>query len=233
MLKKWLLLAVLLPTLLGPRAVAQDGARRIPIEVSPNGFNGNPGEYRLAVTEGEEIEIVFVYADADLPFNNPHRIFISEYNLDSGILDRNNPRVALRLVARGGEVRFSCVLPCAGHNKLQGGLLEARKAPALPEGVAQGQPTVLQLAFSRESSLGGPVFIGASLKTSQGVPVPGVPVKFLVPVDFFMPGLVEIGDAVTDRDGVAVIEYQPTGNGAVMARFAGTGKYAPAEGQAG
>src|SRR3972149_3546094 len=49
-------------------AVAQDGPRRITVEAGQQGFNGNPGEYRLAVTEGEEIEIVFVYGDSDPPF---------------------------------------------------------------------------------------------------------------------------------------------------------------------
>lgn len=49
----------------------------------------------------------------------------------------------------------------------------------------------------------------ATLKDSQGKPIEGATIKFFVKVDFFVDGLMEIGETVTNDQGIAVSEYTP------------------------
>lgn len=97
----------------------------IRIEVSRQGFNGTPGEFRLAVEEGQEVEITFVYGDNDFPENNPHIIAIPDYGINTSVLDENNPEVTVRFTAKEiGEVAFLCTkVDCVGHTNLLGGIL--------------------------------------------------------------------------------------------------------------
>ena len=56
---------------------------------------------------------------------------------------------------------------------------------------------------------GQPLTLTAVLRDSQDRPIADAPVKFLIKVDFFTSGLIEIGEAVTDEDGVGVLEHTP------------------------
>ncbi len=79
------------------KASAQAGNGPIRIEVSRFGFNYTPEEFRPEVEVGQEVVITFVYGD--LPQQNPHRIFISGYNIQTDILDRENPEITVRFTA--------------------------------------------------------------------------------------------------------------------------------------
>ncbi len=92
------------------------------IEVSRHGFNDTPGEFRLAVEEGQEVEITFVYGDEDLSQNNPHIITIPAYGITTATLDKENPEDTVSFTAsKSGEVSFMCTLYCVGHTNLRKG----------------------------------------------------------------------------------------------------------------
>ncbi len=97
----------------------------IRIEVSRNGFDQTPGEFRLEVEQGQEVEITFVYGDKDFSQNNPHIIAIPDLGIETGVLDQENTEKTLRFTASNtGEVRFMCTdITCAGHPNLQGGII--------------------------------------------------------------------------------------------------------------
>ncbi len=78
-------------------------------------------------------------------------------------------------------------------------------APALVEG-AKG---ILRLTTPEQAASGQPVTLRATFEDEQGKPVANVPVKFFLSVNLFTTGLAEIGQAVTDAQGVAVLEYTP------------------------
>ncbi len=94
------------------------------VEVSRRGFNKTPGGFRLEVEEGQEVEITFVYGDNDFSQNNPHIIAISEYGIETDVVDENTPEVTLRFTAEAGEVTFVCIkVDCVGHTNLLGGII--------------------------------------------------------------------------------------------------------------
>ena len=97
------------------------------VEVSRFGFDKNPGEFRLDVEAGQEVEITFVYGDGDFDENNPHIIAIPDYGLETGVLDRENPEVTVSFTAgsAGEVVAFTCIrTACVGHApNLQGGTI--------------------------------------------------------------------------------------------------------------
>ena len=93
------------------------------VEVSRNGFNGMAQGFEIVVEEDQEVEITFVYTDDDFSQNNPHKIAIPEYDIETGILDENNTEVTVRFTATGhGEIAFMCSVPeCIGHTNLLSG----------------------------------------------------------------------------------------------------------------
>ncbi len=99
----------------------EEGSFRV--EVSRNGFNDTAQEFHIEVEEDQEVEITFVYGDSDFSQNNPHRIIIPDYGIETAIIDENNPEVTVRFTATGhGEIAFMCSIPdCVGHSNLLGG----------------------------------------------------------------------------------------------------------------
>ena len=98
------------------------------VEVSLNGFNNTPGEFRLEIEEGQEVEITFVYGDNDFPTNNPHIIAIPDLGITPFILDQNNPEFTVSFTAPkvGDATLFSFMCTqtaCAGHNNLLEGTI--------------------------------------------------------------------------------------------------------------
>ena len=95
------------------------------VEVSRRGFNNTPGEFRLEVEQGQEVEITFVYADLDFSQNNPHVIAIPAFGITTRILDENNPEDTVRFTASTtGEIVFKCIeTACVGHTNLKGGII--------------------------------------------------------------------------------------------------------------
>lgn len=74
--------------------------------------------------------------------------------------------------------------------------------PPLDEGA-------LTLVVPPEAQTGEGVTFLATLTDNQGKPRSGASVKFLLEEDFFARGLVEIGEATTNAQGMAALDYTP------------------------
>lgn len=77
------------------------------------------------------------------------------------------------------------------------------------------QNFTLSLQIPDEADSGEPLIIQASLKDGDGNPVPRVTVKFSIGLNFFISGPLEIGEALTDNEGTAILEYIPRHTGEV------------------
>ncbi len=101
------------------------GEGKFRVEVSRRGFDDTPGEFRLEVVEGQEVEITFVYGDDDFSQNNPHVVAIPALGIATRILDENNLEDTVRFTAsKSGEIVFKCSeAACVGHANLQGGII--------------------------------------------------------------------------------------------------------------
>jgi len=67
----------------------------------------------------------------------------------------------------------------------------------------------------------GALALTVALEDDQGQPISGATVRFFIEADLFTSGLMDIGDAVTDERGIAVLEHTPRQAGVrdVVARF--------------
>ena len=90
--------------------------------------------------------------------------------------------------------------------------------PAKPP--AEEENGIMRLTVPEQAQSGQPLAISAILQDNQGKPIANALVKFLIKVDFFTSGLMEIGEAVTNEQGVATFEYVPqlTGDIQIVAR---------------
>ncbi len=77
--------------------------------------------------------------------------------------------------------------------------------PAKPLVGEEGR--ILLSAAPQQPQSGQPLTLTAVLQDSEGQPMESASVKFFIKVDFFASSLMEIGEAVTDDQGVAVLEY--------------------------
>ena len=84
---------------------------------------------------------------------------------------------------------------------------EVSSPPTQPP--AEGVDGILLLTTPGHAQSGQPLTLTATLQDSQGKPIRDATVKFFIKVDFFTSGLMEIGDALTNDQGVAVLEYTP------------------------
>ncbi len=93
-------------------------------------------------------------------------------------------------------------------------------SPSMEAPAGKAEAT-LQLTVPQQAQSGKPLVLKATLQDSGGQPVTSTPVKFFLKVDFFTAGLMEIGEAVTDGQGIAVLEYTPwlDGKVEVVARY--------------
>lgn len=99
------------------------------------------------------------------------------------------------------------------------------------DGTAGGKPTVITLDAVDRAVAGETLQLRAGVMDDEGRPVIGVQVRFALRTSFFVTDLLEIGEAVTDQDGVALLEYVPraTGKVDVIARYEGSNRYQPGE----
>lgn len=106
---------------------------------------------------------------------------------------------------------------------------------ALPQAQAEKGPVSMILEVPQNWTTGEPMLLTARLLDSQGQPVVGETVAFYFNVDFFVQDLMEIGEAVTDEEGVATLEYTPrTGSPVrVVAQYQGNGRYSAGQAEAG
>lgn len=201
------------------------------IEVSYKGFNGQP-ELVIEAEEGQEVNLTFVWADKAVP-DNAHRISIEGYDLQTKIIDIDDPEDTLSFVAdQTGSFLIECDWRCEGHKEaLQNATLKVG-------GGSGGAPSASYVSTSLAFGLipvetaRGPVALTATLQDESGAAIAGAPVRFYVPTDFAgTEGLMEIGQVETDDYGMALYEYTPTFNGeqAIIARFDGLGLYEETE----
>ncbi len=96
---------------------------------------------------------------------------------------------------------------------------EVNPAPTQP--IAEGVDSILLLTASEPVQSGQPITISAVFQDKEGKPIGNAMVKFFIRVDFFTSGLMEIGEALTNDQGVAVLEYTPqqTGEIEIVARY--------------
>lgn len=88
-----------------------------------------------------------------------------------------------------------------------------------PARLAEGAS--LTVTVPRQADTGQEVTFTAILKDAQGKPISAAVVKFFLTENFFAQGLMEIGEAVTNEQGIATIKYIPrrAGDTSVTARY--------------
>lgn len=77
---------------------------------------------------------------------------------------------------------------------------------------ASGGGNILLLPSPIQARAGQQITLSAALRDSQDHPVAGALVQFYVKVDFFTSGLVQVGEATTDGQGVATVKFTPREN---------------------
>lgn len=94
----------------------------------------------------------------------------------------------------------------------------SNSTPKPPE--EQENVSLLLTAFQQPQA-GQPLTLSATLKDDQGKPIEDATIEFFFRADFFAKGLMELGEAATDSQGVAVFEYAPRRSGEVevVARY--------------
>lgn len=116
-------------------------------------------------------------------------------------------------------------------------LLLAATAALLPavasaQAPVSRQPVDLAVAAPEDVPLGNQARIVAVLRDAEGNPIPGASIVFASPAAFAGTiGEMEIGDALTDSEGIATLDYQLRiqGPNQFMARFYGDAIRQPAE----
>ena len=103
-------------------------------------------------------------------------------------------------------------------------------------GAGPAIPTSLVLNVDSRVTLGSPARIEATLRDQSGKPVGEAVVRLYTSATFFSTesGPIEIGQATTGPDGVAVFEYVPSRNVTmeVRAEYQGDGQYGPSQAMA-
>lgn len=198
------------------------------IEVSQDGFNKSSEELRIEVVEGQEVEITFVYAD-NTSYDNTHIIYISGYKIQTEEINKSNPESTLKFTAnQTGEFVITCIVECTGHSNLQSGKLVVTPAGSGPKEVSA---VTLVMNAPDQSETGQALTLTAIIKDESGKPVSGSLIKFFVESNFFVNGLMDIGEAVTDEQGQAKMDYTPNQSGALrtVARYEAGSGFEPVE----
>ena len=93
--------------------------------------------------------------------------------------------------------------------------------PSPAEAPVAGEGGILLLTVPEQAQSGQSLTLTAILQDNQEKPIRSAIVKFFVKVDFFTSGLIEIGEAVTNDQGMAVLEYTPrlSGDIQMIARY--------------
>ncbi|MDO8671820.1 MAG: Ig-like domain repeat protein [Dehalococcoidia bacterium] len=97
---------------------------------------------------------------------------------------------------------------------------------------ADGGETNLQLSLPAQATVGEKVQFTATLKDSGGKPIQGARIYFSSPTSFLSyKGEMEIDDALTNSQGIAIIEFaaRQEGTNTVDARFKGSTIYKASE----
>ncbi|MHB1345959.1 MAG: hypothetical protein ACYCXK_00565 [Candidatus Humimicrobiaceae bacterium] len=199
---------------------AQQGNKQFRVEISKKGFNNSSEELRLEAVEGQAVEIIFVYAEDASQDNNPHVFFIGSYKIQTDTLDKDNPEVTVKFTAdKTGEFSITCIMECAGHNNLQNAKLIVTPAAAGSQPLKTAATLIMDAPDQAET--GQLLTLAALVKDDLDKPVSDIQVKFFIESDFFVKGMMEIGETVTNEQGLAKIDYIPSQAGVikVVARY--------------
>lgn len=91
---------------------------RMRIEINHKGFNESP-DFRLEVKEGRQVELTFVWTDADP--ENAHRIYLEGYELKTKLLSPDRLEGTISFTAdKRGTFDLECDWRCEGHKNLEG-----------------------------------------------------------------------------------------------------------------
>ncbi len=212
---------VLIVILIFPGALLAEHSMQV--EVSENGifFESDLEGLRIEVEEGHEVNITFKYVD-NLPYDNPHSIYINGYNINVDVLSRDNPEVTVKFFANTpGEFTINCISDCTGHENLQGGKLVVGNFTNTTE-PGTLKTFTMDLSIPEQTETGQPFTLVALIKDELSKPVAGSRVKFFIKTDFFVKdALMEIGEEVTDERGLAKMDYVPDDEGVlhIIARY--------------
>lgn len=196
--------------------------RVIEIVVSEDGFNGEPGPLELKLSEGQPVELRFIYGDSAHGHENRHVIEIEGLGLSTGTLDAEQPERVIRFTpTKSGIFKFRCVYLCHGHASLQGGRLRV--------GPATSMHTRIDLVVRPDE--GARLALIATVVDERGKRVVGAPLHFYVFTDLF-DSFVDIGEGETNEGGEAIVPFIPTIAGPTLfeARFEGQDVFEPSEG---
>jgi len=194
------------------------------VMVSSQGFNGSSNTLNLAVSQGDPVSITFVYDDPTV--YTAHQIEIEGYNIQTTIIDQANPISKLQFVAgQTGTFQIHCIIPCVGMENLQNAWLVVKQAAGRTVSTSLTlQTTLTAQTLQNVGPTGASLGIIARVTDSTGNPITGLIVKFYVSTDF---GMMEIGNNVTDKNGVAQYDYPLASirNMTIEAYFPGSGIY--------
>jgi len=196
------------------QTTGNSGFKIFTVMVSSQGFNGSAKTLNLDVSQGDQVEITFVY---DSTVDTAHKIAIEGYNIQTAILDKANPTSKIQFVAgQVGSFLIHCIIPCVGMEYLQNAWLVVQQITGVIIGTT--------LTLGNLNVTGSLLNIIARVTDRAGNPISGLIVSFYVSTEF---GMMNIGNNVTDTNGVARFTYPLASirDMTVEAYFPGSGIY--------
>jgi len=185
-------------TVITSQTTGGPGFRIFTVLVSSEGFNGSSNTLNLDVSQGDQVEITFVY---DSTVNTAHQIAIEGYSIQTATIDKANPISKIQFIAgQAGSFLIHCIIPCVGMENLQNAWLIVKPLTGVIIGTMLTLRTTLQILNPTGSLLN----IIARVTDSAGNPITGLIVSFYVSTDF---GMMNVGNNVTDTNGVARFTY--------------------------
>lgn len=205
-------------TIITSQTTGDPGFKIFTVMVSSQGFNGSSNTLNLDVSQGDQVEITFVY---DSPVNTAHQMRVEGYNIQTAIIDKANPTSKIQFIAgQAGSFLIHCIIPCVGMENLQNAWLVVKPLT----GVIIGTMLTLRTTLRISTPTGSVLDMIARVSDSAGNPITGLIVSFYISTDF---GMINIGENVTDTNGMARFTYSLTSirEMTVEADFPGSGIY--------
>jgi len=212
------------------------GIKSFVVFVSHKGFNGtHSSNLVITVNEGDIVQITFIMDEEDRKNtepNNRHLIEIPELGLQTEEINPSHPESTIVFLADvPGTFTIRCspeYWDCPGHELLQDGkLVVIAKAQPEEEKPAEKPPTAIKTELKLDVDATGfpihPMLLTAILTDSEGKPIAGMPITFIVNTTL---GPLKIVSR-TDSKGVASVNYSRAIGGIleVTALFSGGGGY--------
>jgi len=197
------------------QTTSSNGVSMFTVLVSSQGFNGSSNTLNIAVSQGDQVEITFVYSDPGV--DTAHEIAIDGYSVHTAVISNSSPTSKIQFVAgQAGTFLIHCIIPCVGMENLQNAWLIVKQSAGLVIGTT--------LTLENPALNGSLLNLIARVSDKAGNPITGLIVNFYVSTDF---GMMEIGSNATDTNGVARYTYPLASlrNMTVEAYFPGSGIY--------